>query len=223
MPNERTGSYTALLDLSGEMVVSLADMDINDKLTSTIIEEKWSHIASSQAIFVDTNIPQETLAYLIKRCAKDNLPLYIDPVSSVKSKKLPQDLTGIEVILPNLEEAEEIAGMKIKSWADYAIAANIIKDRGAKSVVITLGSEGIYFSSSSDSGHMPSYKTEIIDVTGAGDALTSGILSSMVHGHELRKACQYGLATAAFSLATEQSVSPDLSLENMTAFIKENE
>lgn len=219
IPTGRTGTYTALLDLSGEMVVSLADMDINHKLTATIIEEKWSHIASSQVIFVDTNIPEETLAYLINRCAQDKLPLYLDPVSSVKSKKLPQDLTGVEVILPNLEEAEEIAGMKIKSAADYATVANIIKDRGVKNVVITLGSDGLYFSSPNDSGHLPIYKIDIVDVTGAGDALASGILSSMAHGHELRKACQYGLAAAAFTLNTEQSVSPYLSFENIESYI----
>lgn len=219
IPEARTGTYTALLDLSGEMVISLADMDINHQLTATSIEKKWSHIASSQIIFVDTNIPEETLAYLIKRCAKDQLPLYVDPVSSIKSKKLPQDLTGVELILPNLEEAEELAGMKIEAPADYAIAASIIKGRGAKNVVITLGSDGIFFCSPNDSGHLPIYKINCIDVTGAGDALAAGILSSMAHGHELRKACQYGLAAAAFTLNTKQSVSPYLSIENIKALI----
>lgn len=40
----------------------------------------------------------------------------------------------------------------------------------------------------------------------------------MAHGHELRTACQYGLAAATF--ATEQSVSSYLNVENMTAFIE---
>ena len=218
----RTGTYTALLDVDGEMIISLADMDIYDQLTPSIVEKKWVHIATSQAVFIDTNIPCDTIAYIMERCQQDKIPLYVDPVSSLKSKKLPQDLAGIEVIFPNLEEAEELSGMKITTSADYSIVANIIKALGVKSVVITLGGEGVFYSSPIDCGQIIPYQVEIVDVTGAGDALTSGVLSSMSHGYGLKDACRYGLAAAAFALSTEQSVARDLSFENITRLIKES-
>ena len=218
-----TGTYTALLDVDGEMVISLADMDIYDRLTPAIIEEKWARIATSRAVFIDTNIPHETIAYIMGRCWQEKISLYVDPVSSLKARKLPQDLTGIEVILPNLEEAEELSGMKIITAVDYRIVADAIKARGVKNVVITLGSEGAFYSSPVNSGQIMPYKMEIVDVTGAGDALTAGVLSSMIDGHDLKEACRYGLAAAAFVLSTEQSIAQDLSFENITAFIKENE
>ncbi len=222
LPNQRTGTYTALLDHDGEMIVSLADMDIYDALVPSIIEEKWTHITSSKAIFIDTNIPAETIDYIIKRCANEQLPLYIDPVSSTKTKKLPSSLTGVEVILPNLEEAEELAQMKITSPSDYSVVADKIKARGVKNVVITLGKDGLFYSSQEDSGHLLPYQTEIVDVTGAGDSLTASILSSMMHGYNLKEACQYGLAAAALTVNTEYSVSPFLNMENINALLKEN-
>jgi len=223
VPGGRTGTYTALLDLSGEMAVSLANMDIYDQLTPEVVERKWSQVAGSQAIFLDTNAPAETLAYMVRRCAEDGLTLFIDPVSSLKSRKLPQDLTGVTVLLPNLEEAEELTGMKIETSADYSKATEIIRGRGVNSVVITLGEAGIFYSTPEGSGQMVPYPVEIVDVTGAGDALTAGILSGVVQGYPLKEACKYGLAAAAFALATEQSASPDLSLEKITAWIKEHE
>ena len=218
-----TGTYIALLDVDGEMVISFADMGIYDQLTPVIIEDKWVNIASSQAVFIDTNIPHETIVYIIQRCWKEKIVLYVDPVSSLKSKKLPEDLTGIEVIFPNLEEAEELSGVTIKTADDYHAVADAIKARGVKNVVITLGSEGIFYSSPVCSGQIMPYKVEIVDVTGAGDALTAGVSSSMLYGHDLIEACRYGLAAAALALSTEQSIARDLSFENITAFIKENE
>ena len=219
----RTGTYTALLDIDGEMIISLADMDIYDQLTPSIIEDKWFHIATSPAVFIDTNIPYETIVCIIQKCRQNKIPLYVDPVSSLKSRKFPQSLTGIEVIFPNLEEAEELSGMKITTSADYKIVADAIKARGVGNVAITLGNEGVFYSSPIDCGQIAPYKVEVVDVTGAGDALTSGVLSSMSHGYGLKDACRYGLAAAAFALSTEQSVAQDLSFENITAFMKENE
>jgi len=219
----RTGTYTALLDIDGEMIISLADMDIYDQLTPALIESKWAHIGASQAVFMDTNIPHETIDYLIRRCRQEKIPLFVDPVSSVKSKKLPQDLTGIEVILPNLEEAEELSGIKIATSADYSIVAAAIRDRGVKSVVITLGSEGVFYFAPVASGKLMPHQVEIVDVTGAGDALTAGVLLGVVHGHSLKEACRYGLAAAALALGTKQSVAEDLSFEKIAAFMKERE
>ena len=218
----RTGTYTALLDVDGEMVISLADMDIYDQLTPAIIEDKWASIASSQAVFIDTNIPDETIAYTMRRCRQDNIFLCVDPVSSLKSRKLPQDLTGVKVILPNLEEAEELSGMKVSVAGDYRVVADAIKDRGVENVVITLGSEGVFYSSGNDSGQLMPYEVEIVDVTGAGDALTAGVLASMIYEFDLKEACRYGLVAAAFTLRTGYSVARDLSFDSIRSEINVN-
>lgn len=51
LPTERTGTFTTLLDINGESIVSMADMNIYEKITTSMFEEKWSYIISSQAVF----------------------------------------------------------------------------------------------------------------------------------------------------------------------------
>ncbi|MCL2560140.1 MAG: carbohydrate kinase family protein [Turicibacter sp.] len=218
----RTGTYTAVLDGDGEMVLALADMAIYDQFTSDVIANSWEALVTSEAIFMDTNLSSEAIAEVISRCEKESIRLYIDPVSSLKAKKLPRDLSGVSVLFPNLEEAEELSGIRIKSSADYQVVADALKAHGVENVVMTLGSEGIFYSSPTGSGQLLPYSVEIVDVTGAGDALTAGVMSAMIQGCDLEVACRYGLAAAAFALQTEQSVAPDLSLEHLTAYIKEN-
>jgi pseudouridine kinase len=221
LPALRTGTYTALLDINGEMVVSMANMDIYDHLLPDMFAEKWSHIAASQAVFVDTNLPSECLAYIIKRCRDEQIPLYVDPVSSAKAEKLPDRLDGVEAILPNREEAEWLSGRSIDSIDDCEEACRVIRERGVKRVVVTLGAEGILCSTETGVEHLPPYRTEVVDVTGAGDAFTSGLLYGIVHGEPFHQACRLGLAAAALTLQTEHSVSPLLHPEHLYILAKE--
>lgn len=220
-PAQRTGSYTALLDHNGEMVVAMANMEIYDQLHPDMIEEKWSHIAASQAVFLDTNLPADCLDYIIKRCRDERLPLYVDPVSSAKAEKLPDRLDGVEVILPNLEEAEWLSGRAIESISDCEDACRLIMERGVKHVVVTLGAEGVLCASEAGTEHLPPIRTEIVEVTGAGDSFAAGFLYGMVNGESIHQSCRLGLAAAALALQTEQSVSPLLSPDHLYAMAKE--
>lgn len=223
LPTQRTGTYTALLDIDGEMIVSLANMDIYDALTPEMFAEKWSHIAAAQAIFLDTNVPADCLAYIIERCRAESIPLFVDPVSSAKAKKLPQQLDGVEAILPNREEAELLAGVSIGSIEECAEACRKIRERGVKHVVVTMGEQGIYYQTEGISEHFAPYPTDVVDVTGAGDAFASGLLYGIVSGESFEMACRLGLAASALTLQTDQSVSPLLKPEQLEQAVNQFE
>lgn len=218
---ERTGTYTALLDTDGEMIISMAHMDIYDRFTPELIAERWSHIAFAKMVFMDTNLPKESLEYLIERCLQEGIQLYVDPVSSAKAQKLPERLDGVQTILPNREEAEVLAGMKIDSLADCRTACEKIRERGVGSVVVTLGEEGICFASEDGFEHLLPRKVEVVDVTGAGDSFAAGFLYGMAEGESFDRACRLGQAAATLTLQTERSVSPLLQAERLYQMCEE--
>jgi len=221
VPGERTGTYTALLDTDGEMIISMANMDIYDRFTPDMLAERWSHLAAATAVFVDTNLPAESLQYLIERCHAEGISLYVDPVSSAKAAKLPERLDGVQTIMPNREEAEVLAGMKIESIEDCRIACDRIRNRGASSVVVTLGEQGICFATEEDSfEHFMPDPVEVVDVTGAGDSFAAGFLHGMAAGEPFARACKLGLAAANLTLQTERSVSPLMQAERLYQMIE---
>jgi len=222
LPTERTGAFITLLDQTGESVVSMDDMNIYEKMTTSMFEEKWSYIVSSQGVFLDTNIPKECISYIIKRCADEHIPLYIDPTSAAKTNKLPFLLDGVELLLPNRVEAEVLTDMKIDSIEDCQIASEKIRERGVKQVIITLGDQGAYYSSSEESGHLPSFATDTVDITGVGDAFSSCAIYGIMNNESLHNACQLGLAGAALTLQTEESSSTMLRPEKIYEVIQEN-
>ncbi|WP_025027026.1 carbohydrate kinase [Caldalkalibacillus mannanilyticus] len=221
MPTERTGTYTALIDVDGEMLVSMAEMNIYEKITTQFFEDHWASIKAAEAIFLDTNIPQECLSLLIMRSKEQNIRLFIDPVSSAKASKLPADLAGVELILPNREEAELLAGTKIDSVEDCALASQKIHERGVKNVIITLGEQGIYYSSTDETGHLLPYQADVVDVTGAGDAFAATVIYGLVQQETLSTSCRLGLAAARLTLQSAESVSPLLQPTKLYEIVKE--
>ncbi|UJF32980.1 carbohydrate kinase [Paenibacillus hexagrammi] len=217
IPGAHTGTYTALLDASGEMFLAFANMDIYDAFGPELLNEKWPHIAASKLVIADTNLPQASLDMLVKRCGAEGVLLFLDPVSSEKAKKLPHDLTGITAIFPNLEEAYELAGRaSTGEEADPAVItelAEAIRRRGVQHVFITLGKQGVLYQDEHGSTFVPPLPTDVVEVTGAGDAFVAGVAYGILHDHSYLNSCKLGTAAAHLTLQTNESASSRLTEE----------
>ncbi|MEC5425272.1 PfkB family carbohydrate kinase [Virgibacillus sp. C22-A2] len=218
--SKRTGTYTALLDVTGKMVVSMADMNIYEYITIEMIEDKWSYIAKAKAVFLDTNIPEDCINYLIKRCRDEDIVLYINPVSAAKVQKLPHCLDGVDVLLLNQEEAEVLIGEKINSVEVCQQACEEIRQRGVRKVIIMLDSQGVYYSSLKESGHLAPFETDMVDSTGSDDAFASCAIYGIMSDESLRSACQLGLAGYALTQQSERSVSTLLKPEKIHELVE---
>ncbi|SHF19993.1 pseudouridine kinase [Seinonella peptonophila] len=221
LPDERTGTYTALLNLEGDLFISLANLDICEEIGIKMIDERWSHVAAADAVCLDTNLSAASLAYVIQRCHKEHLLLYVDPVSLSDAKKLPADLTGIDTIFPNRFEATLLSdGIEIQGKDGCQQAAKQIKRRGVNNVVITLGEEGVYYSVQDEEGFLSVAQVEeVVDTTGTGDGFTAGYLYGVLHGTSVKKACQLGLSVSSLTLQSNHSVYPHLNAEQIESMV----
>lgn len=204
-PTERTGTFTTLLDITGERIVSMADMSIYDKLTPVIIEEKWSHIIVAKAILLDTNLPKESIEYLINRLKNKKIPVFIDPVSPAKARNLPHSLEGVALLNPTLEEAEILSEMEITSIDDCQQACERIVKRGVKNIIILFEDESIYYFSEQEAGHLSFYKTDLAYNIAAKDLFVSCVIHELMNDKSLLDACKFGLAGTYLTYKTENS------------------
>ncbi len=223
LDGHKSGSYTAVLQQDGEMVIAIANMGIYDAITPTMIETKWKMLSTASIVILDTNLPEDCIQFVIDKCRNFDIPLLVDPVSTQKTKRLPERLDGVFLLFPNREEAEILSGIAISSPADCEIAAARIRERGAAHVIITLGEQGIFYSSSEQNEFIPPYAATVLDVTGAGDSFVAGVAYGLEQGKTVYDACRTGLAASSITLQSLESVSSELKPNRINQIIEENE
>jgi ribokinase len=104
-------------------------------------------------------------------------------------------------LTPNETEASILSGIEIKDIEGAKKAAEYFVEKGVKSVVITLGSNGVYVKSPEFEGHVPAFALDnVIDTTGAGDAFNGGFATALAEGKSIKEAAIFGNAVAGISV-----------------------
>ena len=96
------------------------------------------------------------------------------------ARKLPDEvLNGIDYITPNETEAEIITGIAVTGYESASKAADVLLGKGVKNVVITLGNKGYYAKNAQSEFTGAPIQVNVVDTTGAGDALTAALLRAL--------------------------------------------
>jgi pseudouridine kinase len=93
--------------------------------------------------------------------------------------------------------------------------AKYLVSKGVSIAIITLSEFGVCYATSDTSGFIPAIFTEIIDPTGAGDALTAAVIFAILNNIPLDDAVRLGVSAASITLRHNGAVAPDLSLEKL--------
>jgi ribokinase len=129
------------------------------------------------------------------------------------AKAFPDTIYALcDYIAPNEVEAAEIVGFKIATDEDARRAADILLNKGAKAVLMTLGARGVLFHTSTQSERIPARAFgKVIDTTGAGDAFLGGFASALSRGLEPLAAAKFGCVTAGIAV-TRRGTAPAMPL-----------
>lgn len=223
LPGHSTGSYSAVLNPDGELVIALANMEVYDALSVEYIEGNDRMIANAAFVVMDLNCPKETVEYVKNRSRIHGTPLAIVPVSSPKMSHMPDNLEGVTWFICNRDEAETYTGHPIDNEEDWEKAVHRLFEAGAENVVVTAGSKGVM--AGNRGGEVKRYlaieNVSVEDVTGAGDAFVSGVLHGHLEGMETAEAIRRGLVNAAKTLESSYTVRPELSKSQLELEMEE--
>lgn len=211
--DHHTSAYIALLDEKGNLVMSVDDMDILSCITPEVINRRRGLIKNAAMVVMDSNLSESTISALLKVTNRYQVRVCADPTSTILAARLKPHLPEIYMITPNVAEAEVLAEQSIQNEDEAITAARALVSDGVDIVIITLAEEGVVYASASNSGHVPAVATEIVDSTGASDALTATVVFGLLNNIPLDEAVRLGASAAAITLACSDTVCMDLSLE----------
>lgn len=211
--SERTGSYTTLIDVTGETVVAMADMKIYNEITVDMVVDRWAKIENAKAVFLDTNVSKEVIQFIIAKCREEKIRLFITSSSSVKLKKLPFELRGVEAIILHKREVEYLFQLNLNKDDDYMKAIKRLKEMGVVYPVILHNHYTVYGEIDGKIQPITIHPYILKDETGMQEAFVSGLMYAILQENTLKDACYYGLCNMSLTAQTNTSVYPEVTAE----------
>ena len=210
IPGGRTSTYLFINDERGDMALAVSDMEIYRHLTPQALAQRHKLLDASQVVVIDTNIPEESIAWLAENCAA---PLFADPVSTAKAVKLKPVLGKLHTLKPNRLEAELLSGVPITGEASLNKAADALLETGLRRVFISLGADGVFAADHSGRVQLPCLPAELVNATGCGDAFMAAIAWAYLRGTDLADTARAGLASSSIAMESKETINPAMSEE----------
>ena len=141
-----TGTYAAVLDDGGDLLVAVADMRATDELTVADLEVVPTLLANADALVVDANVSATVIRWLLSAAAEAGIPGIFEPVSVAKATEAAPVLDGtvrVHTVTPNVAELAALVGAPVEDDVEGVVAAaGVLHDRGVEHVWVSRGTSG---------------------------------------------------------------------------------
>ncbi len=205
-PENHTGIALIMVDEQGENLIAVAS-GANHALAPNDVEQAAERIRAADAVMLQLEIPMETVEYTAQLAAAAGVPVILDPAPAA-----PLDdalLQQVAYLTPNESEAEGLTGIRVQDEASARAAAQQLLGRGARHVIITLGTKGALLAGGGQATLIPSYAVQAKDSTAAGDAFNGGLAVALAWGLSPEEAVRQANQVGALSV-TRMGAQPSL-------------
>jgi ribokinase len=188
-----TGVAAIVVDERGENQIAVAS-GANAQLEETAVEEAVARLlgpGTRGVVLLGHEVPEAAVVAGIRAAHAAGWQPVLNPAPA---RALPDDLDGV-IVTPNADEARALTGDD-----DVEAAATALAARTRAPVVVTLGAEGALLLDGDAVERVPAPAVEVVDTTGAGDAVNGALAAELAAGRPLREAARFAMAAAALSI-----------------------
>jgi ribokinase len=178
----KSGSVLGFVDKKGARALYI-NSGVND--TIKLDEVNTRYASQAQFLHLTSFVGDESFQTQKKLLdiISNSVKVSFDPGALYARKgflKLEPIIKKAHVLMPNAIELEILTGE-----VDYRKGAEVIIGKGVKIVAVKLGGDGCYITDGRERQFIESFKVEVVDTTGAGDAFCAGFLYGLVNDKSL--------------------------------------
>ena len=192
----RSGVVIGFVDRRGERALYV-DPGVNDDLEFEEISLEYA--ADSEFLHITS---------FVGECPFQAQRRLIEALPSIRVSFDPGDLyvrKGLQAMRPFLRRSYVAIPneneLRILTGEGPEEGARVLLKEGVQIVAVKLGSKGCFVMDGKERYHVPVYKTEVVDTTGAGDAFCAGFLHGLIAGKDIYECARLGNLVASKKLS----------------------
>jgi len=207
-PGVSTGVAPIFVDSAGQNRI-LVVKGANDRLVPADIDNASGLLRSADLIVLQLEIPLETVYYTLQFARANGIRTILNPAPG---QRLDLARAGMaDYVIPNETEAEALSGRAVTCLDDAQSCAQGLLQGGLRRVIVTLGANGALCCDADGDRHVPPFRVEPVDTTGAGDAFIGSLACFLGSGYAeadaIARANLYA-ALSTLSIGTQTSFVP---------------
>ena len=190
-------AFVILNTVTGQNMI-IIDPGADYWITQKDVDDALEAILDSQVILLQLEIPIKINLYVAQLAYSKGKTVILNPAPAAD---LPQEIFRyINIITPNRVEASQLTGIEVRDLDTAIKAGRKLIEKGVAYSIITLGSHGSILVTPDKSLYYPSFKVDVVDTTGAGDAFNAGLTVALSQGYSIEEAVKWGNACAALKI-----------------------
>ena len=213
-----TGTAVITVDAAGRNTIVVAP-GANGSLTGADVEAARGAIGAVGVLVCQQEVPAAANLAAMRIAGAAGVPVVFNPAPAGDGMH-PDAYRLSTVICPNEHEAALLTGLPVRTAEEAEVAAGVLLDRGARSVVITLGERGCLVVTGEKVEAIPAPVVTAVDTTGAGDAFIGSLAFVLARGEDLFAAARRATGIAAISVLTAGAQSSFPRLADLPAHIR---
>jgi len=195
-PGVSSGVAPIFVDSGGQNRI-LVVKGANDCLLPPDIDAAAGVLRTADVIVLQLEVPVETVYYSLRFASRHGIRAILNPAAGQPLDLA--ELANADYAIPNETEAEALSGMPVTGLEEARACAIHLVESGVPRVILTLGANGALCASPGSVRHLPPYRVNAIDTTGAGDAFIGSFAAFLAGGQGEAEAVARANVYAALS------------------------
>jgi len=205
-----TGVIVTLVNAEGENADCIC-CGANTALLPQDISAAERVICDADVCLIHGRLPQEVIISALRCAELYGVKVILDPARPLEpwprageqrgrgTSNLPIEYFSADLLIPNLDEAADIAEQPAASIRSAKLIGSDLVARGVRYAVITMGKRGCMVVGRDSTDHVPAFEIEAVDNTGRGSAFAGALAAYLAVKRDIKGAVQFASAAGALA------------------------